>query len=151
MTAKELNSVRELNKIIRDLERHLQILLISEQNLTPVINGLPHATELKSRVEKIALKIVDDERELASLREQLPQEQSRLADIITREVSAPSLQTLLILRYVACLPFKEIARRMNFTLRHVFRLHKKILNVILQHKTKADIVMLEIHADNRFI
>ena len=69
MTEKELNGVRELNKKIRDLQRHLQELRVSAENLVPILDGLPHSSEAKSRVEKIALMIVEDERELTALNE----------------------------------------------------------------------------------
>ena len=126
MTEKELNVVRELKKKIRDVERHLQALRLSVENLVPILDGLPHSSETKSRVEKFALMIVADEHELIALNEKILLAKSELLDKILREVDEPSLQTLLVLRYVECLSFKETARRMRFTLRHVFRLHEKI-------------------------
>ena len=71
MTEKELNSVRELNKKIRDLERRLHELKISAENLVPIIDGLPHSSEVKSRVEKLALMIVEHERDLEKFRDQI--------------------------------------------------------------------------------
>jgi len=129
MTVKELNSVRELNKQIRELERHLVALRISVENITPILDGLPHSTDVKSRVEKLALDIVDDEKQLATLREQLPHVKINLVNLIMREADNPTLQTLLILRYVACCSFKETARRMKFTLRHVYRIHEKFFKM----------------------
>lgn len=125
MTEEELNGVRELNKKIRDIERHLQELRMSAENLVPILDGLPHSSEAKSRVEKIALMIVEDERKLTSLNETMLLAKSELADKILCEVNEPILQTLLVLRYVECLSFEKTARRMRITLRHVFRLHEK--------------------------
>lgn len=127
MTEKELNSVRELKKRIRDLELRLQALKTAAENLVPVLDGLPHSNEAKSRVEKIALMIIEHERELETLREQILLAKSQLVDKILREVDEPTLQALAALRYVECLSYKETARRMMFTLRHVFRLHAKFL------------------------
>lgn len=127
MTEKELNSVRELKKRIHDIERHLQALRLSAENLVPILDGLPHSTEAKSRVEKIALLIVEYERELKTLHEQIISAKSELVDRILVEIEEPTLQTLAALRYVECLSYKETARRMMFTLRHVFRLHEKFL------------------------
>ncbi|MBQ3442229.1 MAG: hypothetical protein IJG33_03175 [Selenomonadaceae bacterium] len=127
MTEQELNSVRELKKRIHVLEKHLQALRLSAENIVPVLDGLPHSTEAKSRVEKIALMIVEDERELTALNEKILLAKSELVDKILCQVDEPTLQTLLILRYVECLSFKETARRMHFTLRHIFKLHEKIL------------------------
>lgn len=134
MTEQELNSVRELKKRIHVLEKHLQALRLSAENIVPVLDGLPHSTEAKSRVEKIALMIIQDERELTALNEKILLAKSELVDKILCQVDEPTLQTLLILRYVECLSFKETARRMHFTLRHLYRLHKKIFkNVTCLH------------------
>lgn len=134
MTEEELNGVRELNKKIRDIERHLQELRMSAENLVPILDGLPHSSEGKSRVEKIALMIVEDERELTALNEVQLLAKSELVDKILREVDEPATQTLLVLRYVECLSFKETARRMRITLRHLYRLHEKFFkNVTLLH------------------
>ena len=127
MTYLELNRVRDLHKRIRDMERHLAALRMSMANITPVIDGLPHSSEIKSRVEKIALQIVDDELELDALRGQLSQAKGLLVELIMSEVNDPVLQTLLILRYVACCSFKETARLMRYGLRHIFKLHEKFL------------------------
>ncbi|MBR6888699.1 MAG: hypothetical protein IKN16_09680 [Selenomonadaceae bacterium] len=129
MTEQELNSVRELKKRIRDLEKHLQALRLSAENIVPVLDGLPHSTEVKSRVEKIALRLVESERELTTLNEKLMLAKVHLLDKILRQVDEPALQTLLVLRYVECLSFKETARRMRITLRHLYRLHKKFLKM----------------------
>lgn len=127
MTEKELNSVRELNKQIRRQEQHLQALRLSAENLVPILDGLPHSNEAKSRVEKIALMIIESERELENLRKEMTAAKSELVEKILRAVDEPAMQTLLALRYVECLSFKETARRLRFTLRHVFRLHEKFL------------------------
>lgn len=127
MTEQELYQVRDVKKRIKDLEKKLEMLKMSAGNLVPIIDGLPHATQAKSRVERIALMIVDAERELDNLRNRLTQAKTELADKIMCEVSEPVLQTLLVLRYVECLPFKDIAHKMFFGLRYVFKLHDRIL------------------------
>ena len=127
MTVETLNGVRDLQKKIRNLERHVQDLRISMDNIVPVLDGLPHSNMTKSRVEKIALMIVDAEHELDHLRGQLPEVQSTLAEVILREVDDPLIQALLILRYVEGLTFKEISCRMKWGLRNIFKLHEKFL------------------------
>ena len=134
MTGSELNVVRDLNKKIYDCRCQLETLRISAENLVPIIDGLPHAKQAKSRVEKIVLMIAENESELETLKAQIIQAKSDLADKITCNVGTPTLQTLLILRYVECLSFKETARRMKSSLRHVYRLHENFLkNVTALH------------------
>ena len=127
MTARELNNVRELNKKIRILERHLEALRMSAETIVPILDGLPHAAFAKSRVEKIALRTVSTERELEFLCTALIKAKTGLADKIMAEVDDPVYQTLLMLRYVEVLSFNQTARRMRISLRHVFRLHEKFL------------------------
>lgn len=129
MTEQELFVVCNLKREIKDLEKKLQTLKMSAGNLVPIIDGLPHATQAKSRVERITLMIVDAERELDSLRDRLVQAKTELADKIMCDFSEPPIQTLLILRYVECLPFKDIAPRMFYGLRYVFKLHDKIFKL----------------------
>ena len=129
MTAQEINKARELSKRIRELERQIAALCLSRDNIVPVLDGMPHASDLKSKVEKFALQIVENQRVLEDLRVELAQEKLRLVSVITAEFDDPTAQSLLLLRYVSCLSFREIARRMSYGLRHVFKLHDRLLKM----------------------
>ena len=130
MTGEELNAVRNLQKQIRALEKNVHGLKMLAENIVPILDGLPHSTDTKSRVENIALKIVEREHELDNLREEYLHAKERLTNKILSELGEdPILQTLLILYYVECLSFRETARRMGYTLRHVFRLHENQMEV----------------------
>ena len=123
----ELNIVRELKKILTKEEQRLNSLRINALNITPVIDGLPHAKTAQSKVERNALRIIESEQEVETLRAELIQAKSALADKIMSQVDEPNYQTLLVLRYVECLSFREIARRMHFVLRNLFNLHDAAL------------------------
>lgn len=125
MNEQELNEARDKSKRIRELERHLEALRLSVENIVPVLDGMPHAKEAKSKVERIALQIIDSEHKIEVLRGELECIKTHLANVIMTKVDNPSHQTLLFLRYVSCLSFKEISRRMRCSLRHVFRLHEQ--------------------------
>lgn len=127
MSHEELKRVHELKKKICGLEKTLHDLRVASENLVPILDGLPHSTLARSRVEAIALKIVERGREKDTLCALLPTVKAELADTIMREVSEPIVQTLLILRYVECCPFKDIARRMRYALRAVFKIHERAL------------------------
>lgn len=123
MKERELNRVRELNEKIRELERHLAALRSSAQNIVPVLDGLPHATDVKSKVETLALHIVNSERELETLRAEMC---DAAIHITTRIQNAPlkrAEKTLLILRYVVCMNFRDIAFQMGKSDATTFRLH----------------------------
>lgn len=127
MTAQEINKARELSKRIRELERQIAALCLNRDNIVPVLDGMPHASEVKSKVEKLALQIVENQRVLENLRVELETEKARLASAILLEFDDPTAQSLLLLRYVSCLSFREIARRMHYGLRHVFKLHDRLI------------------------
>ena len=111
------------------MTNHLAGLRLSAENLVPILDGMPHSKEAKSRVERIALEIIEDECELTALWSEYELAQARLTDKILLEVSDPVIQTLLVLRYVECYSFRETARRINYSLRQVFRLHEEYLKL----------------------
>ena len=137
MTKQELCSVRGLKKKQRELEKRLQELKVAAENIVPVIDGLPHAKNAKSRVEHIALDILSCERELVEICGLVVKAQEELADKITSEITKPALFTFAVLRYVECLSFKDTAHHMKITLRHAFRLDEKILkcHIVAQNQS----------------
>lgn len=122
-----LISVRLLQEKIAELERHIQALRLSAENLVPILDGMPRATDIRSRVETIGLKIIAAEEDLTDLREEILLAKEGLMRRILDEIADPTIQTLVALRYVECLSFRKIAVRMNYTLRQVFRLHENFL------------------------
>ena len=120
-------TVRELVKKIKETERRLEILRMAATNLVPIIDGMPHATFSQSRVEKIALKTVEAEQELTKLYAEQEPTKAKLADKIIGMTDNTEFQTLLVLRYVECLSFREISRRIHYSLSRVFDLHDKII------------------------
>ena len=50
--------------------------------------------------------------------------------IRAEKIENPIYENLLILRYVDCLDFRQIARIMKYSERHIFRLHKHIIESI---------------------
>lgn len=135
MTEQELNSVRELKKRIRDLESHLQSLRTAAENLTPILDGLPHSTERKSRVEKIALMIVEEERELEDLREAAADAAVTLARRIKHADLTFQEREVAMLRYVACMNFRDIEAKLHMSDARIFFLHRqaeKKIKVVVQ-------------------
>lgn len=133
MTEKELNIVRELSKKIRDLERHLQALRLSVQNITPVLDGLPHSTGVKSRVEKLALSVIEKERELCSLREQFVSSALDITEQINRAQLNQEEKSVLLLRYVSCMNFQDIWFELNISDARTFYLHRTALKKFLKN------------------
>ncbi len=122
-----LNGVRKLKVKIAELEQHIQALRLSAENLVPILDGMPRATDVRSRVEMISVKILTAEQNLSDMCEELDNAKVQLMRRILDEISDPLTQTLLVLRYVECLSFRKIAARMHYTLRQIFRLHENFL------------------------
>lgn len=135
MTDKELNVVRDLRNKIRDLTSHLQALRLSAQNIVPVIDGLPHSDVVKSRVEKLALKIIEHERELSDLSRQFATSALDLTDRINRADQLNQQEkTILLMRYVACMNFQDIWIEMQISDNRAFYLHRTAVKNFLKIK-----------------
>ena len=132
MTEKELNDVREISRRIRDLEWRLQALRAAAENIAPVIDGLPHATQIKSRVEKLALNIADCENELINLREQFVNAALELGNKIDNAQLSSQEKTVLSLRYVFCMNFQDIWLKLEASDAKIFYLHRTAPTKILK-------------------
>jgi len=136
MTEQEMNTVRELNKKIRDLEWRLQALRAEADNIVPILDGLPHASATKSRVENLTLKILDSERELDNLREQFISAALELDNKIENTSLNQQEKTVLSLRYVSCMNFQDIWLKLGTSDAKIFYLHRAALKKFL--KVKVD-------------
>lgn len=133
MTEKELNSVREISRRIRDLEWRLQALRAEAGNIVPVLDGLPHATGAKSRVEKLAVHIADCYSELINLRERFINAALDLGNKIDGLPLSAQEKTVLSLRYVSCMNFQDIWLKLDTSDAHIFYLHRVALKKILKN------------------
>ena len=123
-----LHAVRDLKERIVASESALLNLRGLAQNLVPTLDGMPRATTLESRVEKLAVKIIAAEQKLDVLKTELDRLSAELFDEIQRRVKSVQAQTVVTLRFVSCLSFRQIARRISYSLRQVFRLNKQGVN-----------------------
>ena len=123
-----LHAVRDLKERIVTSEAELLNLRGLAQNLVPTLDGMPRATTLESRVEKLAVKIIAVEQKLDVLKTELDRLSAELFDEIQRRVKSVQAQTVVTLRFVTCLSFRQIARRISYSLRQVFRLNQQGVN-----------------------
>ena len=144
MTFEELNIVRKLKKQIADEEQKLQGFKDLAQSITPqatrvtlregkkevsytCLDAQPKGTSKDSRIEMTVALIVDTEKIIENLKTQLETETPLLIKKIQGEFPDGTEQRILISRYVAGQSFREIARRMEYSLQHIFRVHTRIL------------------------
>lgn len=142
MTFEELNIVRTLKKRIADEEQKLQGFRELAQSITPQfsrttyregkkeisythLDTQPKGTSQDSRVEMTVALIVDTEKIISDLKSQLEKETPLLIKKIAENFSDSTEQKILFQRYVVGKSFREIARMFNYSLRQIFRVHKK--------------------------
>lgn len=131
MTERELNAARDISDQIRACESDLATFRLSMTKLVPIRDGMPKAQSNESRVEELAVLIVEKERELNELKERLIDTAGKLA----REISAAPLNAqerrVIFLRYVACDNFRDIAFEMNKSDARVYAIHAVAVDKIL--------------------
>ena len=134
MTESELNDVRGIKERIRDLEWHLKTLKLSVEKMVPIIDGLPHASDAKSKVEELTVQIIDDERELENLREQFVSATIELTSKINALKLSQMEKTVLIMRYGICMNFQNIWLELGISDARLFYIHRTALKKILKSK-----------------
>lgn len=120
----ELTCVRELKaELQRRQERLKNLREVATSVTVPRLDGLPRANNLFSKPEKFMQLIIDEERELARLQVELDETATDLSKEIKKRVDDARQETILILRYVGCLSFREVSRRTSYSVRNCLRLH----------------------------
>lgn len=123
-----LEAVREMRMKLAAEERRLLCLKRAAQDLVPIRDGLPKSKNVTSRTERLALKIIECEHELADLREELAQAEEILTDVIAR---LPH-QKFLRLYFLEGCSLLETARLLRITLKRAFLIRQKILDAACQ-------------------
>ena len=112
---------------IKTIENQLSILRKRAEDLVPKRDGLPHSSDIKSKVESLALKIVEASEGLPALHEQITKAAAILTEKICREIDEPNQRTVLIFRYVFCMNFRDISFQLDKSDATIFRLHHDAL------------------------
>ena len=123
-----LRAVFELEEKICAARDELEQLKSLATAITPQLGGLPKAKSLSSRVENLAVKILDCERRLDELVEEKICRQVDLTLEISERVTG-NAAIVLILRYSSCKTFAEIARAMSLSRPRISALHKQGLSL----------------------
>ena len=130
MTEQELNQVRDLHKRISELENLLATLRKRAGDIVPAREGLPQSTDIHSKVESLALKIVENTIELESLHEQILKSAATLTEAICTQTSDPKQRAGLRRRYGHCVRFRESGFLRQYSDRKVFALHHDALEIV---------------------
>ena len=108
MTMRELTQHYELKKRLEDEEKML-MLLEAAAYPKPALDGMPRAPGLGAEVGDLAAEIADIRDHICSLRGEVERDEERVAAFIDT-IEAAYIRTILRLRFIRCLTWKEVAR-----------------------------------------
>lgn len=142
VTIGELTLVRDLKARIVLAEKRLNSFRMVASNLVPIRDDMPKGSSVKSRVEEAALRIIQAESELKCLQEEFVQAKEHLVNRILDEIDDPTLQTLLLLRFVQLKTWTQVSRQMNFDRRWIYRLYQSFIKKATTSHTRSQSVPL---------
>lgn len=120
----KLTCVREMKSRIQGEENLLRGLRERAESATSHLSATPKAKPLASKIETFAPLIVDSEKRLESLRaDEIALRCDLLLEILER-VKDFAAQEILLLRYVDCLKWQDIADRVDKSLPRCWQLHR---------------------------
>lgn len=132
MTIIELYEVRELrNELTKELDRQ-RSLEAAIDGLTSTLDGMPHAPNRTSRTERLATLLVDTTDIIRTLNERIIEAAVRLTERIVQTDLTTHERDVLILRYVKCQSFNQIANKINLSRGYMFRVHSDALKKVTQ-------------------
>ena len=131
MTAKEyLSQARYLDARINSKIKQVDRLNDLATSATSVLTGMPHnPSGSTSRMADTIAKIIDLQDEINHDIDTLVDLKSEIAEVI-KAIPDVEQQTILEQRYLCFMPWEKIAVELQFTPRHIFRLHDEALKKI---------------------
>ena len=119
-----LYAVRDLANKINRHEKYLDGLRAALTSTTRRLDGMPRAQSLDSKIERLTQKIIDGESELIDLKNSQADNALALSLEIYNRIKNQNAAQILCLRYVHCLPFKDIIAEMKYSDASIYKLHK---------------------------
>lgn len=120
-----LRCVEDKRQEVRRQERLIEHLRGLQGLTARPLDGLPKSKSQSSHVEKIVAQIVDGEKNLSDLRDELLELQDALTAEIYRRVTNLSAVEVLVARYIFGKTFPQIAGEMFLSERRVYKLHRQ--------------------------
>lgn len=121
----ELTALIELEEEISATQAELENLRSKAQAAgVAKIDGQPHGQATTSRVEALAVKIVDTERKLDNLREEYKASLRNLSRAINQRVKGRAAEVLYLYRVMG-LPLAEIASLFGLSVPRISQLHRQ--------------------------
>lgn len=131
-----LSTVQELKAEIEQEQSRLESLRASSTIIITRLDGLPRPTSQSSRVEGLAVAVIDSERRIAELVDEYAAASIQLLDEIYSRIKNKAARAVLFKRYVLCKQFAEIATELGYSEANVYRLHRRGKNLF--ERTDSD-------------
>jgi len=131
MTKKEyLSQAYYLDKRIKSRERQLEALKAHAVYAGPIYDEKVSASpSCRSAMESAAVRIVELEKEIQSQIEELVSLKSEIEKAI-HSIGNDQYETLLEMRYLAFMGWKEIAARLGYSGKYVYEVHGRALELV---------------------
>lgn len=134
MTKGELMSVRrQWVRIIQQEEYLTGLRGLLDSMERSLRQGRTNTTS--KQVETLALKIVAAEEKLQREYRRLEEMEDALRTRISEQIAEPTLQRMLILRYVKRQTWTQIAKALDKSRRQIYRMHEKFASQLDAHRS----------------
>lgn len=128
MTAKEyLNDIRKMDLEIKTLQDQIVKLRQNAEGLKAMeLSDMPRGGKSKDLADYVA-ELADLQMKCVSYITNLVEKKDKAMDCIM-QIDGSELRNVLLLRYIQCLSWDEIADRMQYSIRTIFSLHGSALS-----------------------
>lgn len=132
MDKEKLKEIIYLNDRIDSKLRQLEELKLTRESIKGIDYSIDKVqTGPTSSIENTIIKIVDYEQEISKDMEKL----INMKNNASKEINEIQgiYGTILEMRYLECMRWEEIAYRLNYGIRHVYKLHGQALKELKKH------------------
>lgn len=129
----KIDWLNRYGKLDREIDRKCEELSrwrSRAEKVTTVVTGMPGGSGAGSQLQDAVDKIMCVEEEINTSIDELRAVREEIEAAI-HTVSDETLQTLLQMRYIDGNTFEQIAVNLNYTFRHITRLHRRALQKLL--------------------
>lgn len=131
----EITAARDLKEEIHSVERQMETLRATAQNLVPIRDGLPKGKATSSAVERLAVKILKLEEYRQAKLKELDAVKIRLIEEICAVPLKEMERRVLMMRYVNCMQFRDICFDLNKSDARIYQWHRAGLEKMRDYST----------------
>lgn len=120
----------ELKKKIEMEKEKLKQQKMLITSITSELDGMPRSQDKASKVEKLAVSIIDTENKILSLKEVFQNCLAELAEKLIDLISNSDIRQVILYRYGYCKLFRDIGVDLRLSERRIYDLHSMGLKIL---------------------